>query len=119
MARLSGSAKTVKKARKLRRKMSLPEALLWRELRKRPGELKFRRQHPAGNYILDFYCGEAKLAIEIDGESHNRGDQPDRDAKRDGWLANQDIRVLRFPASDVLNNLEGVVRNIVEVARGS
>ncbi len=96
----------------------MPEVLLWRELRKRPDGLKFRRQHPAGPYSLDFYCAEADLAIEVDGESHERGNQPERDANRDGWLRLHDVRVLRIPAAEVLHDLDAVVRHIVTVARG-
>jgi very-short-patch-repair endonuclease len=97
------------KARKLRSGMSLPEVLLWRELRKRPAGLKFRRQHPAGPYILDFACLQSRLAIEIDGEAHGRGEAPAHDEARDEWLANQGFRTLRIPAVDVLQNLEGVI----------
>jgi very-short-patch-repair endonuclease len=60
-------------ARELRRSMSLPEGLLWRELRKRPGRFKFRRQHPVGRYIADFYCPAVKLIVEVDGLSHDYG----------------------------------------------
>jgi very-short-patch-repair endonuclease len=58
----------------------------------------------------------AKLAIEVDGEAHARGDRPARDAIRDEWLASQGVRVLRYPARDVLTNLEGVVRQIIAIA---
>jgi very-short-patch-repair endonuclease len=107
---LTGPGATIGKARNLRREMSLPEVLLWRELRKRPGGLKFRRQHPAGPYILDFACLECRLAIEIDGETHGRGGAAVHDEVRDEWLANQGYRTLRIPARDVLGNLDGVVR---------
>jgi len=56
------------------------------------------------------------LAIEADGEAHASGDRPARDAVRDAWLASQGVRVLRYPASEVLTNLEGVVCQIIEVA---
>ncbi len=113
---LSGPRRTVVNARKLRREMSLPELLLWRELRKRPGEFKFRRQHPAGVYVLDFFCAEAKLAIEIDGAAHDMGDRPERDERRDRWLAEQGVAVLRIVAQDVLMDLEACVKFIVEEA---
>jgi len=96
----------------------LPEVLLWRELRKRPDGLKFRHQHPAGPYSLDFYRSEVDLAIEVDGESHERGDQPERDAARDAWLKARDVGILRIPAAEVLRDLDAVVRHIVAVARG-
>ena len=68
------------------------------------------------DYVLDFYCAPAMLAIEVDGEAHARGDRPARDAVRDAWLASQGVRVLRYPAKEVLTNLEGVVRQIIAVA---
>jgi very-short-patch-repair endonuclease len=92
--------------------MSLPEILLWRELRQRPGGLKFRRQHPTGPYTLDFYCNDARLAIELDGEAHGRGDRPEKDAARDAWLAEAGIETIRIPAVEVMHDLEGVLRGI-------
>ena len=79
---LNAPIKTVRNARRLRSEMSLPEVLLWRELRKRPGGFKFRRQYPEGRYVLDFACLEARLGIEVDGEAHDRGDRPRRDEVR-------------------------------------
>jgi very-short-patch-repair endonuclease len=90
--------------------MTLPEVLLWRELRKRPGGLRFRRQHPAGPYVLDFFCATANLAVEVDGEAHSRGDRPQRDVTRDTWLHGRGIQVIRIPAADVLKNLDGVLQ---------
>jgi very-short-patch-repair endonuclease len=104
---------SIDKARKLRREMSLPEGLLWRELRARPGGLKFRRQHPSGAYVLDFFCNDPRLAIEIDGESHGMGDRPARDAARDAWFAKAGIATLRIPAREVLADLGAVVQGIV------
>ncbi|RHW18261.1 DUF559 domain-containing protein [Sphingomonas gilva] len=107
----------VKRARKFRREMTLPEVLLWRVLRERPDGLKFRKQHPSGNCTLDFYCGDARLAIEIDGEAHSRGDRPVRDAVRDAWFAQFGIETMRIPALEVLRDLDSVVRGIVANAR--
>jgi very-short-patch-repair endonuclease len=115
---LKGWSGAKPKARTLRRGMTLPEVLLWQELRKR-SDVRFRRQHPAGPYVLDFYCATAKLCVEVDGEVHARGTQPARDARRDGWLAAQGVRVLRVPADEVLRDLDAVLRHILEtVARG-
>ncbi|KKC24953.1 endonuclease domain-containing protein [Sphingomonas sp. SRS2] len=111
---LTGSRTTIERARKLRRTLSLPEGLLWRALRARPGGFKFRRQHPAGPYALDFFCAEAGLAIEIDGESHSFGDRPQRDAGRDDWLAGHKIVVLRTPARDVLQDEMAAVEHIMQ-----
>ena len=113
---LTGSRNTVKRARGLRKALSLPEGLLWRALRPRPGGFKFRRQHPAGPYVLDFFCAEARLAIEVDGESHSFDDRPERDVERDVWLTSQDIVVLRIPAREVLEDESVVVVHIVQTA---
>ncbi|WP_428028128.1 endonuclease domain-containing protein [Altererythrobacter sp.] len=95
--------------------MSLPEIVLWRELRKRPGGFKFRRQHPAGNYILDFYCSVAKLALEIDGFAHDSAPAVKRDRRRSAWLRSQGIATTRIPARMVLNDVEAVVVRISEL----
>ena len=92
--------------------MSLPEVLLWRELRKKPDGVQFRRQHPAGPYVLDFFCATANLAVEIDGEVHSRGDHPMRDEARDKWLESRGVRVMRVSANDILKNLDGVLQFI-------
>ncbi len=110
------STKGTETARTLRRVMTLPEVLLWQQLRKRPGGFKFRRQHPAGPYILDFYCEAARLAIEVDGEAHNRGDRPARDLARDEWLRTKGVETLRLAAGDVLQNMEGVLQSILDRA---
>jgi very-short-patch-repair endonuclease len=89
---------------------------LWLALRSNEAGLRFRRQYAAGRYVLDFYCAPARLAVEIDGEAHNRGDRPQRDGVRDAWLAGQGTQVLRYAAGDVLTNLDGVVRDIMTTA---
>ena len=116
--RLEGSGSARRNAKRLRKEMTPPEIGLWLALRRNDAGLRFRRQHAAGAYVLDFYCAPARLAIEVDGEAHNLGDRPLRDAARDRWLATQGVRVLRYPAMDVLPNLEGVVREIVMIALG-
>ena len=116
---LSGPQSTIRMARRLRREMSLPEVLLWRELRKRPEGFKFRKQHPAGPYAADFFCHEARLVIEVDGQAHERGDRPERDKARDAWFVERRFRMLRIPAAEVLGNLEGVVQWIVQHAKSS
>jgi very-short-patch-repair endonuclease len=110
---LQTAIKQVKRARSLRRRMSLPEVLLWQVLRKRPDGLKFRRQFPIGEITVDFACLEQRLIIEIDGEGHSFGDQPRRDAARNAVLKREGFRVLRIPARDVLKNMDAVLRWIV------
>jgi very-short-patch-repair endonuclease len=104
---------TIERARELRRSMTMPELRLWAVLRSRPEAIRFRRQHPVGAFILDFYCARAKLAIEIDGVAHDMGDRPERDRVRDAWLAAHGIETLRIPASAVIADLDTVVRAIV------
>jgi len=114
--RLDGSLSGRNNAKRLRKEMTPPEIALWLALRPNEAGLRFRRQHTAGGYVLDFYCAPARLAIEVDGEAHNRGDRPERDATRDAWLAAQDIRVIHYPAREMLANLDDVVRQITSVA---
>jgi very-short-patch-repair endonuclease len=71
-----------------------------------------------GPFVLDFYCPAAKLAIEVDGAAHDMGDNPERDTRRDAWLKEQGLRTLRVTATDVLEDLEPVVRMIVAECGG-
>ena len=112
---ITGPRDTLKRARQLRSEMSLPETLLWRQLRKRPGDFKFRRQHPASQYVLDFYCASARLAIEVDGFAHDSERAARSDAARSHFLRSQGVATLRVPAKAVLDDLEAVVKRIVEV----
>ena len=114
---LQSPIKHVKRARGLRRHMSLPEVLLWQVLRQRPGGLKFRRQFPTCGLTADFACLECRLIIEVDGESHNRGDQPAYDIARGALLARQGFRVLRIAARDVLGDMDAVLRAILSACR--
>ncbi|MEJ2410091.1 MAG: endonuclease domain-containing protein [Novosphingobium sp.] len=108
---------TIRKARRLCREMTLPEVLVWQRLRKVPMGIKFRRQHPVGPYVLDFYCPAVKTGIEIDGLAHDMGASPERDAERDVWLRGKGIRMIRIPARDVLQNVDEVVESIVQACR--
>lgn len=96
---------TLKHARTLRQPLALPEQLLWSRLRNRQlGEFKFRRQHPIGKYIVDLCCIEAKLVIELDGESH--GEQVEYDKKRTQEIAECGYREIRFTNRYVVNSLD-------------
>ena len=93
----------MQKARALRRELTFPEILLWQLLRDdRFSGLRFRRQHPVGPYVLDFYCTVLNLAVEVDGAAHDHPDRVTRDERRDIWLAGQGIAVLRFAARHLL-----------------
>ena len=115
---INGPRDTLLRARQLRANMSLPEVMLWKELRKRPGEFKFRRQHPAGLYILDFYCPATRLAIEVDGWGHDSADVRKKDDVRSAFLRSQRIATLRVPATAILNHVNAAVIRIVEVCEG-
>jgi very-short-patch-repair endonuclease len=112
---VSAPKRTVKRARRLRVDMSLPEVMFWNILRTRPGGLKFRRQHPVGPYVLDFYCLERRVAIEIDGIAHDMGDRPTRDAARDAWLLARRIKIFRIAAKDVLKDAGAAAQSIVDL----
>jgi very-short-patch-repair endonuclease len=92
--------------------MSLPEVLLWQRLRGQATGLKFRRQHPIGNYIADFYCSSLKLVIEVDGEAHNQGKNPQRDLRRDSFMEENGYKVLRIAASEILKDANNVAASI-------
>ena len=112
--------RTVAKARELRRAMTPPELRLWLELRRKTyAGLRFRRQHPLGPYVLDFYCDSAKLAVEVDGEAHGFGDNPAKDLRRDRWLQERGVTTLRIAAVEVRDNLDGVVQMIVAAPMAS
>ena len=99
--------------------MNKPERLLWSILR--DGQMdghRFRRQHPIGDFIVDFFCPAARLVIEVDGDTHAEQARYDRQCTR--WLAAQKgLRVLRVSNLDVLTNLEGVYDLILEVLRAA
>jgi very-short-patch-repair endonuclease len=97
--------------------MTPPERRLWNALKVRPDGFKFRRQHDVDPYVVDFFCYETALAIELDGLAHELGSNPRRDIRRDEWLLNRGIKTLRFRALDVRDNLEGIVTMIVEECR--
>ena len=105
-------------ARKLRSGMSLPEVMLWQRLRRFEGA-KFRRQHPLGCYVLDFYCASARVCIEVDGISHDRGARPLRDLERDAWLEGQGVQVVRVPAAEVLRDVDGTAEAVLRICRDS
>jgi very-short-patch-repair endonuclease len=101
-------------ARNLRKNMTEAEKRLWSKLRScQIHGLKFRRQHPIGNYIVDFACLERKLVIELDGGQH-MGDKQDK--KRDQWLVNEGFKVIRYWNDQVLKETEAVVEDIMRNA---
>ena len=104
-------------ARTMRRNMTEAEFRLWLRLRARAVEgLKFRRQVPIGPFIVDFFCAERRLVVEIDGSQHFAEAAIAADARRTAWLEARGFRVLRLTNPDVMNNVEAVYRAIVDAA---
>ena len=108
---------TQKRAKALRRAMTQPEKVLWSLLGRNRQQFHFRRQHAVGPYILDFYCGEARLCVEVDGPVH--ADQIEHDTRRTQWLAGQGIRVIRFSPEAVETQSATVLANIAQAAAPS
>ena len=99
----------------LRDRMTLAEETLWEALRdKRLNGLKFRRQHPVEQFILDFYCPRFKLVVELDGSSHDT--RSEEDAARTEHLNAFGYRILRFRNEEVFENLPGVLKRIADAA---
>ncbi|MCH9055876.1 DUF559 domain-containing protein [Synechococcus sp. PCC 6716] len=97
------------RSRELRQNMSPPERKLWSALRNKQLGISFRRQHPIGRYIADFYAREAHLIVEVDGASfHSSPKAIAHDANRDAYLRSLGLRTVHIPAKDVITNLEGV-----------
>jgi very-short-patch-repair endonuclease len=100
-------------ARELRQRHTDSEKLLWALLRNRGlGGFKFRRQHPVDPYVLDFYCAEKRLGIELDGAQHEGPQAMCRDERRSASLLKQGIRLVRFPNQDVLVDTQLVLKTI-------
>jgi very-short-patch-repair endonuclease len=105
----------VETARSLRHEATSAEKVLWQVLRdRRLAGVKFRRQHPFDHFILDFFCVEHQLAIEIDGGVHSEIGQQSYDEARTEFLQDRGVRVVRFRNEEVLNNLDGVVKAILD-----
>ena len=103
--------KLTSRAQKLRRNMTKEERRLWYEYL-RGYRYQFRRQVTFGNYILDFYCSAAKLAVELDGSQHYEAAGKNHDGTRTAYLNGLGIYVLRFSNTDVMHNLSGVCQRI-------
>jgi very-short-patch-repair endonuclease len=102
----------VERARQLRREQTHAEQKLWSALRASSlGGYKFRRQHPIGRFIVDFYCSEARLVVEIDGDVH--AGQEEYDQARSDWLEEQGYRVIRFRNEDLIRDIDAVGREIL------
>ncbi|MBI5353698.1 MAG: DUF559 domain-containing protein [Chloroflexi bacterium] len=105
----------LQRAREMRHPQTPAEAALWGAIRNRNLGFKFRRQHPIDRFIIDFYCAQAKLCIEIDGESHLEASQMEYDAARTEYLEYLGYKVIRFTNNDVRYTLNAVAAEIIRV----
>jgi very-short-patch-repair endonuclease len=111
---LDSNAGIFSNAKALRRTMTEAESVLWKALRnKRLNGYKFRRQHPIHEFIADFYCHEAGLIIEVDGEIHNETERKEYDDQRTQILKEYNIKVIRFTNNEILNNLDRILHIII------
>jgi very-short-patch-repair endonuclease len=115
MTKLYNRASEKAKRQQLRRNMTKAEFLLWQKLRCKQLEgVKFRRQYGVNRFVLDFYCTELKLTIEVDGESHFLLGAQEYDQERQAFIESLGIRFLRFTNDEVYGNLEGVLERIIQ-----
>ena len=111
--RLRSFPASIQNAREFRKHPTIPEKVLWNALRnRRMAGVKFRRQHPIGQFVLDFFCREKSVAIEVDGRIHEKRDIIEHDVERTGYLALRGITLLRFTNDQVLENLPTVLFEI-------
>ncbi|MBC8184108.1 endonuclease domain-containing protein [candidate division KSB1 bacterium] len=101
-------------ARELRKNPTYAEKILWHAIRRKQLGVEFHRQVPINQFIVDFYCHELKLAIEVDGVSHSDPDVKNHDTERQSRLESLGVRFLRFEDDKVLGNVENVVGKIKE-----
>jgi very-short-patch-repair endonuclease len=105
----------LKQARELRQKMTPAERTLWEQVRNRKfNGYKFRRQQVIEGFIVDFYCEEAKLCVEVDGDVHDEPEQKEKDEHRTAVFACRGIRVLRVRNEDVLTNKKDILKRIID-----
>ena len=98
----------------LRKRMTPAETILWNNLKASFPTIKFRRQHPIGNFILDFYCHKKKLVIEVDGTVHNDIDIMEKDRLKESFLLEEGLSLIRFSNEQVLKNPEQVLKLIAD-----
>ena len=107
------------KAREMRHPQTPAEATLWQALRNRNLKYKFRRQHPIDRFIVDFYCPQAKLYIEVDGATHLEPAQAEYDAARTAFLEELGYKVVRFTNDEVRYNINPVIDEIIRAVETS
>ena len=116
----AGASKDIyQRARELRNRSTHAEDILWGFLKTKPGTVKFRRQHPYSIFILDFYCHDLRLVIEVDGEIHKKDEIKERDQERENLLKADGLSVLRFTNEEVITKLEEVIASIQNFITGN
>jgi len=111
--RLRSFPAAILNARSLRKHATIPERVLWDALRdRRLDGWKFRRQHPIGQFVIDFFCREKAVAIEVDGEVHDEIERASHDLERSRYLEMRGISILRFTNRQVIDDLPGVLLEI-------
>jgi very-short-patch-repair endonuclease len=104
--------KMKQRRRKLRNDSTLPEKILWQKLRNNRLDFKFFRQYSIDNYVLDFYCPDKRLGVEIDGGHHHKADVKIYDSYRTRYLKAYNIRIIRFWNSDIVHTVKKVLADI-------
>jgi very-short-patch-repair endonuclease len=99
----------------LRKRMTKSETLLWSRLRGKQNGFKFRRQHSIGSFIVDFYCSECNLVIELDGITHGDDSIYNRDKQKEKFLKEKRITILRFNDQEVIKNINETLESIWQV----
>lgn len=112
---MKATQNSMRSAKRLRRRMSPPEALLWQLLRRSPAGIRFRRQYAIGPYVADFYCPSAKVVIEVDGGIHNFEPQANHDLRRDEAIKKFGLQVHRIAASAVMKDATAMANAILEI----
>jgi very-short-patch-repair endonuclease len=112
MPLIHNNEKLKDRRRELRKRSTKEEEILWSKIRNNKIGCKFKRQHSIGGYILDFYCSERKLIVEIDGASHNTKGAREYDKNRDEYFNELGYTTIRFSNTEVENNILGVLKKI-------
>ena len=116
MTKLYNKISVKEKRKYLRKNMPSSELKLWKKIRnKQMLNIKFRRQYSIGNYIVDFYCAELKLAIELDGETHFTQDNIDYENKRTKYIESLGIKIIRYSNYEIINNFEGICYDLEKI----
>jgi very-short-patch-repair endonuclease len=112
MTRIYNKAEVKIRRQNLRNDMSGAEILMWARLRRKQMNVRFRRQYSVGPYIVDFYCPEFKLALEIDGDTHLGHEAENYDVQRQTYIEALGIQFLRFTNDEVVNKIEEVIKTL-------